>query len=110
MHTRTIVDRAFAEASATPSTAMETNSILTLALSVVAGRVSSVMPGALVGMVQGYRELEALPLISPNVEVPIAFMVHDGVRPSRTLEAALAFAQDESWLLQVARHSGMLSG
>jgi DNA-binding transcriptional LysR family regulator len=110
MHNRTIVDRAFAEASATPFTAMETNSILTLALSVVAGRVSSVMPGALVGMVQGYRELEALPLISPNVEVPIAFMVHDGVRPSRTLEAALAFAQDESWLLQVAKHSGLLSG
>jgi DNA-binding transcriptional LysR family regulator len=110
MHNRTIVDRAFAEAGATPVTAIETNSILTLALSVVAGRVSSIMPGALVGILHGYRELEALPLIGPNVEVPIAFMVHDSVRQSRTLEAAMTFAQNEEWLRQVARHSGALAG
>lgn len=108
MHNRTIIDRAFVTAGAHPSPAIETNSILTLALSVVAGRVCSVMPGALVSAVKGHPELEALPLMSPQVEVPIAFMLHDTNRPSRTLEAALAFAQDETWLLHVAEHAGML--
>lgn len=109
MHNRTIVDRAFVTAGAHPSPAIETNSILTLALSVVAGRVCSIMPGALVGAVQGYRELEAMPLVSPQVEVPIAFMVQDTSRPSRTLEAALAFSQDSVWLRHVAQHSGLLA-
>jgi DNA-binding transcriptional LysR family regulator len=106
MHNRTIVDRAFAAAGAAPKPAIETNSILTLALSVQAGRVVSIMPGALVDVVDGYRELEALPLTSPSVEVPIAFMVHDSNRPSRTLEAALAFAEAPAWLEEVGRHAG----
>jgi hypothetical protein len=73
---------------------------------VQAGRVVSIMPGALVDVVDGYRELEALPLTSPSVEVPIAFMVHDSNRPSRTLEAALAFAEAPAWLEEVGRHAG----
>lgn len=107
MHNRTIVDRAFASAGVQPVPAIETNSILTLALSVVAGRVCSVMPGALVGAVRGYRELEALPLISPEVEVPIAFMVHDSNRPSRALAAALDFAQATAWLHEAGQHAGL---
>ena len=110
MHNRTIVDRAFAAAGVTPLPAIETNSILGLALCAVAGRVCSVMPGALVGVVQTYRELEALPLVEPQVEVPIAFMVHHVNQASRTLEAALALAQDTTWLQEAARHSGRLSG
>jgi hypothetical protein len=58
--------------------------------------------------VLGYRELEALPLISPQVKTPIAFMVHDSNRPSRALEAALAFAQDAMWLHEAAQHSGLI--
>ncbi|MDP9878041.1 DNA-binding transcriptional LysR family regulator [Variovorax boronicumulans] len=108
MHNRTIVDRAFASAGVHPRPCIETNSILTLALSVVAGRVCSVMPGALVGTVRGYGGLEALPLTGPEVEVPIAFMVHDSNRPSRALEAALAFAQDPMWLHEAAQHAGFL--
>lgn len=108
MHNRTIMDRAFAMAGTPPNIAIETNSILTLALSVVAGGVCSIMPGALVGVVQGYMGLEALPLIAPQVEIPIAFMVHDTNRPSRTLEAALAFSQDPLWLAQVKQHAGLL--
>jgi DNA-binding transcriptional LysR family regulator len=108
MHNRTIVDRAFLAAGVQPKAAIETNSILTLALSVVAGRVCSVMPGALVGVVRGYGELEALPLIAPHVEVPVAFMVHETNRPSRTLEAALVLARDPAWLAQAAQHSGLL--
>jgi DNA-binding transcriptional LysR family regulator len=110
MHNRTIVDRAFVTAGAHPTPAIETNSILALALTVVAGRVCSIMPGALVGAVQGYRELEALPLIGPLVETPVAFMVHDTDRHSRTLKAALTLAQDASWLHEAGRHSGLLAG
>lgn len=109
MHNRTVVDRAFASAGVRPVPAIETNSILTLALSVVAGRVCSVMPGALVGAVRGYHELEALPLISPEVEVPIAFMVHESNRPSRVLAAALDFAQASPWVHEVGRHAGLLA-
>ncbi|HEV8688665.1 MAG TPA: LysR family transcriptional regulator [Ideonella sp.] len=110
MHNRTIVDRAFAAAQVSARPAIETDSIPALALSVVAGNVCSILPGTLVGAVQEYRGLEARPLVSPEVEVPIAFMVHDTNRPSRTLKAALAFAQDAVWLRHAAQHSGLLTG
>jgi DNA-binding transcriptional LysR family regulator len=109
MHNRTIIDRAFAEAGAHPKPVIETNSISTLALSVRAGRVSSIMPGALVDDVHGLRDIEALPLVEPRIEVPIAFMVHDTNRPSRTLEAALAFAEAPAWMQEVAGHAGALA-
>lgn len=109
MHNRTIIDSAFVTAGAPVKPVIETNSILTLALSVVAGEVCSVMPGALVGAVRGYRELEALPLTGPDVRTPIGFMSHAGVRPSRALEAALAMAQDGAWLRHAAAHSGLLA-
>jgi hypothetical protein len=32
-------------------------------------------------------------------------MVHDTDRPSRTLEAALAFAAEPAWLQEAARHA-----
>jgi DNA-binding transcriptional LysR family regulator len=109
MHNRRIIESAFVTAGVALKPAIETNSILTLALSVVAGNVCTVMPGALVGAVRGYRELEALPLIEPEVRTPIGFMAQTSVRPSRALEAALAFAQDPEWLRHVAAHSGLLS-
>jgi DNA-binding transcriptional LysR family regulator len=109
MHNRSIVDAAFTMAGTPVKPAMETNSIMTMALSVVAGSVCSVMPGALVGAVRGYRELEALPLTGPDVRTPIGFMSHASVRPSRALEAALALAQDGAWLRHAAAHSGLLS-
>ncbi len=107
MHNRAIVDSAFRRAQVVPHPAIETNSILTLALAVVAGRVSSIMPGALVDAVQGYGELEALPLTEPFIEVPIALMVHESNRLSRTLEAALDFAQGPQWLAQAAEHGNL---
>jgi DNA-binding transcriptional LysR family regulator len=109
MHNRTIVDAAFTTAGAVVKPAMETNSILTLAISVVAGNVCSVLPGALVGAVRSYRELEALPLISPEVRTPIGFMSHGVAKPSRALEAALSLAQDGAWLRHAAAHSGLLA-
>jgi DNA-binding transcriptional LysR family regulator len=89
--------------------AIETNSILAMALSVVAGNVCSVLPGALVGAVRSYRELEALPLVSPDVRTPIGFMSHAAARPSRALEAAIGLAQDGAWLRHAAANSGLLT-
>lgn len=108
MHNRAVVDAAFTTAGVAVQPAIETNSILTMALSVVAGNVCSVLPGALVGTVRSYRELEALPLTSPEVRAPIGFMSHAAARPSRALEAALTLAQDGSWLRHAATHSGLL--
>jgi DNA-binding transcriptional LysR family regulator len=107
MYNRTIVDAAFAEAGTTVKPVIETNSILTLALSVV-GDVCSVLPSALICAVRGYRELEALPLVSPEVRTAIGFMIQGGDRTSRTLEAALTMAQDAAWLRHAAAHSGLL--
>ena len=108
MHNRSIVDAAFARAGAKVHPVMETNSILTLALSVVAGEVCSVLPGALVGAVRGQAGLEALPLTRPEVTTPVGFITLASAQPSRVLAAALALARDPQWLRQAAEHSGEL--
>ena len=108
MYNRTIVDKAFAEAGMPIKPVIETNSIMTLALSVAVGDVCSVLPGALIGAVRGYRELEALPLVSPDVRTAIGFMIQGGDRTSRTLGAAMTMAQDAAWLRHAAAHSGLL--
>lgn len=108
MYNRTIVDAALTTAGVSVKPAIETNSILTMVLGVVAGTVCSIMPGALVGAVRSYRELEALPLVAPEVRTPIGFMSHAAARPSRALEAALQLAQDADWLQHASSHSGQL--
>jgi DNA-binding transcriptional LysR family regulator len=111
MHNRTIVDQALHEAgvpSTSASPAIETNSVLTLALAVSVGTVSSVLPGGMVAAVRSHRELEALPLVAPEVRTPIGFMMQEGVRPSRALDAALAFMKTPEWQAQVQQHSGTL--
>ena len=108
MHNRTLIDAAFTTAGAHVTPAIETNSIMTMMLSVVAGNVCSVLPGALVDTVRGYAALEALPLISPELHTPIAFISHAVARPSLALEAALALARDAAWLRHAAAHSGLL--
>lgn len=108
MYNRHIVDGAFIEVGVKVRPVLETNSLLTLALSAVGGAVCCVMPGALVGAVRAYRELEARPLNSPEVCTPIGFMVQTAERHSRPLEAALTLAQDAAWLRHAAAHSGLL--
>ena len=108
MHNRTIIDQAFREAGVEVAPAIETNSVLTLALAVIAGDVCSVLPGAMVAAVRGLRELEALPLIEPEVRTSIGFLTQDGVRPSRALGAALELLQTPEWKAQIAQHSGAL--
>jgi DNA-binding transcriptional LysR family regulator len=109
MHNRTIVDAAFTTAGVRVSPAMETNSIMTMVLSVVDGNVCSVLPGSLVDTVRAYRELEAAPLIGPEVKTRIGFISNAQARPSRALEAGLALAQDGAWLRHAAAHSGLLA-
>ena len=110
MHNRTIVDGAFAAAGVAVTPAMETNSILTLALAVMEGQVCSVVPGAVLGAVMAWRELEALALVAPELQTPVGFMLVRAARHSHTVEAALALARDAAWLKHAARHSGVLRG
>jgi DNA-binding transcriptional LysR family regulator len=109
MHNRTIVDAAFRQAGVAVQPAVETNSIVTVVLSVLDGEVCTVLPGALMALVRGYKGLEALPLRQPEVRTPIGFMVAKGARPSRALEVALTLATDGAWLRHVAAQGGLLS-
>ena len=106
MHNRAIVDAAFQQAGIRVQPVIETNSILTLGLTVLVGEVCSVLPGALVGLVSAYGELEAVPLQAPQVRTPIGFIYAHTQRPSHTLHAALEMASDPAWIAQVKAHSG----
>ena len=108
MHNRAIVDAAFKQVGAKIKPVIETNSILTLGLSVLVGDVSSILPGALVGVLRGYPELEAVPLMRPEVLTPIGFMFALTDRPSHTLRAALDMASDPAWQQHVTAHTGLL--
>ena len=66
------------------------------------------VPGAVLGAVRAWHELEALTLVEPNLETPVGFMTVRAGRQSRSLEAALALARDPGWLRHAARHSGAL--
>ena len=107
MHNRTIVDAAFRQAGAEVRPVVETNSIVTVVLSVLDGEVCTVLPSALMALVRGYKGLEALPLREPEVRTPIGFMVAKGPRPSRALEAALALANDAAWLRLAGGEGGL---
>ncbi len=112
MHNRAIIDRAFAQAGTPVMPAIETNSTLALAVSVLSGNVSSILPGALVGFVRSLAEqapLEARPLTAPDVITPIALLLNEATRRSRTAEAALAFATSRPWKAIAATHSGLLT-
>jgi len=108
MHNRAIVDAAFKQAGVAVHPVIETNSILTLGLSVLVGNVSSVLPGALVDVLRGYSELEAVPLREPEVLTPIGFMHAITDRPSHTLRVALDMARSEAWLQHAKAHTGWL--
>jgi DNA-binding transcriptional LysR family regulator len=109
MHNRTIVDSAFRAAGIEIKPAIETNSIVTVVLSVLDGAVCAVLPGALMALARGYPGLEALPLREPELRTPIGFMVVGNARESRALEAALTLAQDGAWLRHAATQGGLLS-
>jgi DNA-binding transcriptional LysR family regulator len=111
MHNRAIIDRAFVEAGTPVTPAIETNSTLALAMSVLSGNVSSILPGALVGFVRSLAEqapLQARPLTAPDVITPIALLINDASRRSRTAQAALELVNSRAWKAEAATHSGLL--
>jgi DNA-binding transcriptional LysR family regulator len=110
MHNRTIIDASFAAAGVSAQAAIETNSVLPLVLLVLAGDVSSVMPGALVAIALQYPELEALPLIEPEVVTPISLLLSRSSHRSLAQHAAVRLAGDAEWLAHAAAHSGLLHG
>lgn len=108
MHNRSIVDAAFARAGVRVQPVLETNSIPTLALSVQAEELASVMPGALVAVVQGDAALQIQPLTQPDLTTPVGFFTARGTPPTRVVQAALDLASDPAWRETLARHSGAL--
>ncbi|MDD2918384.1 LysR substrate-binding domain-containing protein [Rhodoferax sp.] len=105
MHNRTIVDSTFRQLGIHVKPVIETNSILTLGLIVLAGEVCSILPGALVAVLRGYPELEAVPLVTPEVVVPIGFMCASTDRPSNAMRVTLSMANEPAWLAHIATHT-----
>jgi DNA-binding transcriptional LysR family regulator len=105
MHNRALMDRMFASVGSQVSPVIETNSIMTLTLSVVAGQVCSIMPGSLLSLSNGYAQLEARPLVNPDAVIPVSFITPKAERYSRVLLAAIEFAQSQDWLEEVNRHT-----
>ncbi|MDM0038065.1 LysR substrate-binding domain-containing protein [Variovorax sp. J22G21] len=103
MHNRAIVDRAFKSAGLGITAAMETNSIHTLASSVGAGALASVLPGAALELLRADGAFEARPLVAPLLRTPLGFMTYASDRVSRALEAAIELLQSEAWLRQLNR-------
>lgn len=106
MHNRSIVDAAFARAGVAAKPVMETNSVLSLALAVHAGSLASVMPGALVSSLREQPGLLFRPLVKPEVQTPVGFLVRRELALTRVQEAALALARDADWRAELAASSG----
>lgn len=99
MHNRAIVDRAFKTIGLRVEAAMETNSIHTLASSVGAGALASVLPQAALELLsRDDGPYEACPLIAPLLETPLGFMTHASDRMTRALQAAVELAASPEWL------------
>lgn len=99
MHNRAIVDRAFKTIGLRVEAAMETNSIHTLASSVGAGALASVLPQAALELLsRDDGPYEARPLIGPLLETPLGFMTHASDRMTRALQAAVELAASPEWL------------
>ncbi|MDB5893365.1 MAG: LysR family transcriptional regulator [Rhodoferax sp.] len=101
MHNRAIVDQAFEAAGVLVTPAMETNSIHTLARSVGAGAMASVLPGAALELLRHDAAFLARPLVAPTLQTPLGFMTHDSDRVSRALQAAITLMQDAAWLSEL---------
>lgn len=110
MHNRAIVDQAFLQSGCKVNPVVETNSILTLGLSVIVGDVCSILPSTMVSVLRGYRELEAVPLTAPTVLTPIGLMFAYTDRPSQAVKVALDMAKDPEWSAHLAAHTGALVG
>lgn len=117
MHNRHIVDATFAQVGAAVQPVIETNSVLTLMLTVLEGDVCSVMPGVLAELARQYPALELVPLVEPDLRVAMGLLLPQGGRLSLAQQAATRLAADALWWRGVvgpadaaAHHSGAVSG
>ena len=106
MHHRALVDAVFRRLGCEVRPALETDSVLALAVAVRAGGLAAVLPGALVATMPHDADLVVRPLVEPELRTAIGLMVSSAGRPSRTLQAALDLARGSPWLAQARAVSG----
>ena len=105
MHNRSIIDGALASIGMESTPAIVTNSLLAVVLAVSVGDVCAILPGDTVAAVRGKVELEALPLIKPEIRTPIGFIARADDRPSRAMQAALRLMSSPQWAASLERHA-----
>ena len=105
MHNRAIIDGVLASIGITSTPALVTNSPLAVVLSVSVGDVCAILPGDMVAAVRGKAELEALPLVEPEIRTPIGFIARAEDRPSRTIQAALRLMASTEWTAALERNA-----
>ncbi|MBS7808201.1 LysR family transcriptional regulator [Variovorax sp. PCZ-1] len=108
MHNRVILEAMFKKLGVQVKPAMETNSLLALAISVQAGRVQAIVPGAMVGALMNTSGLVACPLVEPQLRTPMVLMHLAQGSGSVVLDATLRFAQSTDWHAQLAKYAGAL--
>jgi DNA-binding transcriptional LysR family regulator len=106
MHNRAIIDAALASVGMPSPPAIETNSLWAVILAVAVGDVCAILPGDIIAAVRGKTELEALPLIKPDIRTPLGFMALADDRPSRAVQAALRLMAAPEWAAALERHAG----
>ena len=107
MHFRAIIDGALTQPGRkAPEPAIETNSIWTVTLAVAAGEVGAILPAAMLAAFRAHGDLEALPLLEPDVRTPVGFLSLTETRPSRAVRAALALLDTPEWGALLDRYSG----
>jgi DNA-binding transcriptional LysR family regulator len=106
MHNRTIIDGVLASIGMSSPPAIETNSLLAVTLAVATGDVCAILPGAMVVAVRGQADLEALPLVEPDIRTPLGFIALVNDRPSRAVQAALRLMAASEWAQVLERHAG----
>jgi DNA-binding transcriptional LysR family regulator len=109
MHNRAIIDAALASVGMPSAPAIETNSLLAVTLAVSVGDVCAILPGDIIAAVRGKAELEALPLVKPDIRTPLGFIALVDDRPSRALQAALRLMAAPEWAAALERHAGETS-
>jgi DNA-binding transcriptional LysR family regulator len=106
MHNRAIIDAALASVGKPSAPAIETNSLLAVILAVAVGDVCAILPGDMIAAVRGKAELEALPLVKPDVRTPLGFIALADERPSRAVQAALRLMNAPEWTAALEKHAG----
>jgi DNA-binding transcriptional LysR family regulator len=106
MHNRAIIDGVLASIGMASPPAIETNSLLAVTLAVSVGDVCAILPGAMVAAVRGQADLEALPLVEPDIRTPLGFIAIVNERPSRAVQAALRLMAAPEWGEALERHAG----